>query len=122
MILLAEKFQNTWGTANEFLQVETDFDAVVSANTNWAARNNTQPLPIYMGEFGVDNEADNHHTDRKKWLSWIRMQAEKKRFFMGALEYVSKCGYSKRHGAVGMAILHLECQPEVTTVFRCRSG
>ena len=31
MILLAEKFQvNTWGTTNEFLQVETDFDAVVS--------------------------------------------------------------------------------------------
>ena len=33
-----------------------------------------------MGEFGVDNEADNHHTDRKKWLSWIRMQAEKRDF------------------------------------------
>ena len=71
---------NTWGTTNEFLQVETDFDAVVSANTAWAARNNTQPLPIYMGEFGVDNEADNYHTDRKKWLSWIRMQAEKRGF------------------------------------------
>ena len=70
----------TWGTTNEFLKVETDFDAVVSANEAWAIRNNTQPLPIYMGEFGVDNEADNHHTDRKKWLSWIRMQAEKRDF------------------------------------------
>ena len=68
---------NTWGTTNEFLEVETDFDAVMSANMSWAARNNTQPLPIYMGEFGVDNEADNHHSDRKKWLSWIRMQAER---------------------------------------------
>jgi hypothetical protein len=71
---------NTWGTTNEFLQVATDFDAVVSANEAWAVRNNTQPLPIYMGEFGVDNEADQHHTDRKKWLSWIRMQAEKRDF------------------------------------------
>ena len=71
---------NTWGTTNEFLEVETDFDAVMSANMSWAARNNTQPLPIYMGEFGVDNEADNHHSDRKKWLSWIRMQAEKRDF------------------------------------------
>ena len=71
---------NTWGTTNEFLQVETDFDAVVSANTNWAARNNTQPLPIYMFLFGVDIEVDNHHSDRKKWLSWIRMQAEKEVF------------------------------------------
>lgn len=70
----------TWGTSNDFLQVETHFDAVVSANLEWANRNNTQPLPIYMGEFGVDNEADNHHTDRKKWLSWIRMQAEKRDF------------------------------------------
>ena len=71
---------NTWGTENEFLQVETHFDDVVTANNNWAIRNNTQPLPIYLGEFGVDNEADNHHTDRKKWLSWIRMQAEKRGF------------------------------------------
>ena len=70
----------TWGTSNDFLQVETHFDAVVSANLEWANRNNTQPLPVYMGEFGVDNEADNHHTDRKKWLSWIRMQAEKRDF------------------------------------------
>ena len=70
----------TWGSELEFQQVETHFDQVVTANNNWAARNNTQPLPIYLGEFGVDNEADNHHSDRKKWLSWIRMQAEKREF------------------------------------------
>ena len=69
-----------WGTDTEFGTVETHFDAVVTANNDWALRNNTQPLPIYLGEFGVDNEADNHHTDRKKWLSWIRMQAEKRGF------------------------------------------
>ena len=54
----------------------TDFDAVVSANDNWSTRNLTEPLPIYLGEFGVDNEADNQGSDRKKWLSWTRMQAE----------------------------------------------
>ena len=65
-----------WGTSAELAQVATDFDAVVSANDSWATRNLTEPLPIYLGEFGVDNEADNQGSDRKKWLSWIRMQAE----------------------------------------------
>jgi endoglucanase len=65
-----------WGTTAELAQVATDFDAVVSANNSWATRNLTEPLPIYLGEFGVDNEADNQGSDRKKWLGWIRMQAE----------------------------------------------
>ncbi|MCH2075129.1 MAG: cellulase family glycosylhydrolase [Puniceicoccaceae bacterium] len=65
-----------WGTSAELAQVATDFDAVVSANDNWSTRNLTEPLPIYLGEFGVDNEADNQGSDRKKWLSWTRMQAE----------------------------------------------
>jgi aryl-phospho-beta-D-glucosidase BglC (GH1 family) len=65
-----------WGTTAELAQVATDFDAVVIANNIWATRNLTEPLPIYLGEFGVDNEADNQGSDRKKWLSWIRMQAE----------------------------------------------
>lgn len=69
-------YNPVWGTTAELAQVATDFDAVVSANNNWATRNLTEPLPIYLGEFGVDNEADNHGSDRKKWLSWIRMQAE----------------------------------------------
>ena len=65
-----------WGTSAELAQVATDFDAVVSANDNWSTRNLNEPLPIYLGEFGVDNEADNQGSDRKKWLSWTRMQAE----------------------------------------------
>ena len=69
-------YNPVWGTSAELAQVATDFDAVVSANNSWATRNLTEPLPIYLGEFGVDNEADNHGSDRKKWLSWIRMQAE----------------------------------------------
>ena len=69
-------YNPVWGTTAELAQVATDFNAVVSANNNWATRNLTEPLPIYLGEFGVDNEADNHGSDRKKWLSWIRMQAE----------------------------------------------
>ena len=69
-----------WGSDPEFAQVATDFDAVVTANNNWADRNHTEPLPVYLGEFGVDNEADSFSTDRKKWLSWIRMQAEKRGF------------------------------------------
>jgi endoglucanase len=69
-----------WGSETEFAQVATDFDAVETANNNWANRNHTEPLPVYLGEFGVDNEADSFSTDRKKWLSWIRMQAEKRGF------------------------------------------
>ena len=69
-------YNPVWGTTAELAQVATDFDAVVSANDSWATRNLTEPLPIYLGEFGVDNEADNQGSDRKKWLSWIRMQAE----------------------------------------------
>ena len=69
-------YNPVWGTSAELAQVATDFDAVVSANNSWATRNLTEPLPIYLGEFGVDNEADNQGSDRKKWLSWIRMQAE----------------------------------------------
>ena len=69
-------YNPVWGTNAELAQVATDFDAVVTANNSWATRNLTEPLPIYLGEFGVDNEADNQGSDRKKWLSWIRMQAE----------------------------------------------
>ncbi len=69
-------YNPVWGSSAEFAQVITDFDAVLTANTNWAVRNSTEPLPLYLGEFGVDNEADLHGNDRKKWLSWIRLQAE----------------------------------------------
>ncbi|MEC8650606.1 MAG: cellulase family glycosylhydrolase [Verrucomicrobiota bacterium] len=69
-------YNPAWGTTAELNLVATDFDEVVTANNNWATRNFTEPLPIYLGEFGVDNEADLTSNDRKKWLSWIRMQAE----------------------------------------------
>lgn len=69
-------YNPVWGTTAELAQVATDFDEVVTANNSWATRNLTEPLPIYLGEFGVDNEANNQGSDRKKWLSWIRMQAE----------------------------------------------
>ncbi|MEM9479817.1 MAG: cellulase family glycosylhydrolase [Verrucomicrobiota bacterium] len=58
----------------EFDQVAIDFAAVDSANRAWADRNNTERLPIFLGEFGVDNIAA--LADRKRWLAWIRMQAE----------------------------------------------
>ena len=54
-------YDPAWGTTEELAQVATDFDAVVSANNSWATRNLTEPLPIYLGEFGVDNEADNQN-------------------------------------------------------------
>jgi len=63
-----------WGSESQMAQMGFDFDAVLFANTNWAVRNGTSPLPLYLGEFGVDNGAP--EPDRKKWLSWIRMQAE----------------------------------------------
>ena len=69
-------YNPVWGTTTELNLVATDFDAVVTANNNWATRNFTEPLPNYLGEFGVDNQADASGNDRKKWLSWIRMQAE----------------------------------------------
>lgn len=70
----------TWGTSAEFSEVVTKFDAVEAANSAFATRNSTDPLPIYLGEFGADNEADNWHDDRERWLSWVRMQAEARGF------------------------------------------
>jgi endoglucanase len=68
----------SWGSNAEFLETETKFDEVVAANNRFATRNNTEPLPIYLGEFGVDNAAP--EADRTRWLSWIRMQAEARDF------------------------------------------
>ena len=71
-----------WGESGEndpaWSLVETVFDEVVDANKKWANNNQTEPLPIYLGEYGVDNEAP--RVDRKRWLCWIRMQAEKRGF------------------------------------------
>jgi endoglucanase len=68
----------TWGTTGEIAQVGIDFDEVETANTHWATRNDTEPLPLYLGEFGVDNGAP--ASDRKQWLAWIRMEAEARGF------------------------------------------
>ena len=70
----------SWGTTADLAAVEAAFDQVVAANAAWAQRNGTDPLPVYLGEFGVDNEADNWNHDRERWLSWISMQAEARRF------------------------------------------
>lgn len=67
-----------WGNvASDYAQVENDFDAIDTANANWANRHGTEPLPIYQGEFGVDNIVDSYgNGDRKRWLAWVRMQCE----------------------------------------------
>lgn len=71
-----------WGENGEndpaWVVVEDAFDEVVNANQRWAAQNQTEELPVYLGEYGVDNEAP--RADRKRWLCWIRMQAEERGF------------------------------------------
>ncbi len=56
----------------------TAFDEVVAANNNWAERNATIPMPIYCGEYGIDNGAPK--PDRTRWLWWIRMMSEERSF------------------------------------------
>lgn len=68
----------SWGTEAEFNEVSDKFDEVVAANNRFAERNQTEPLPVYLGEFGVDNAAP--EGDRTRWLSWVRMQAEARGF------------------------------------------
>jgi hypothetical protein len=68
----------TWGTAAEVSLVDSNFDAVTAANNNWATRHAIEPLPVYLGEFGVDNFAP--VADRKRWLARIRMAAEQRGF------------------------------------------
>lgn len=58
--------------------VSQDFDEVVNADNNWAAKNHTSPLPVYCGEYGVDNGAP--AADRTRWLWWIRMMCEERGF------------------------------------------
>lgn len=67
------------GNNDEDWNIVSDaFDQVVEANKNWAQRSNTTVVPIFLGEYGVDNQAPT--ADRKRWLSWIRMEAEKRGF------------------------------------------
>ena len=62
----------------EFEATASAFDAVVQANQNWAMVNNTDPLPIFLGEYGVDNGAPS--ADRLRWLSWTHLMAEERGF------------------------------------------
>ena len=62
----------------EWEEVIEKFQEVADANQNWADINNTEPLPIYNGEFGVDNGAPTQ--DRISWLWWIRMVSEQMDF------------------------------------------
>jgi hypothetical protein len=67
----------TWGTGGindaDHDQVWIDFSAVEQANLAWAQRNNTDPLPIYLGEFGVDNGAP--VSSREEWIEWVAQVA-----------------------------------------------
>ncbi len=67
-----------WGTPAEIGQIDLDFEAVTAANNAWALRHGTERLPIYLGEFGVDNFAP--AADRKRWLARVRMAAQKHGF------------------------------------------
>ena len=62
----------------EWEETINKFQEVVEADNNWAERNNTEPLPIYNGEYGVDNGAP--WADRTRWLWWVRMVSEQMGF------------------------------------------
>jgi len=86
-----------WGSPGEFAQTIIDFDEVLAANQKWARRNSTQPLPLYLGEFGADIMNDTKTTDRKKWLSWVRMQAEARK-----MSWAHWTMYSSKPGGKGI--------------------
>ena len=67
-----------WGIAAELAQIDLDFEEVRAANNAWALRHGTERLPIYLGEFGVDNFAP--PADRKRWLARVRIAAQKHGF------------------------------------------
>ena len=68
----------SWGSNGEYNTVTSDFAAVTAANQSWAARHGVNPLTVYVGEFGVDNDAP--VADRLNWLSWVVMVAESEGF------------------------------------------
>ncbi len=72
----------TWAAGGdadpEWMETIDKFQEVVDANNLWAAVNNTEPLPIYNGEYGVDNGAPAE--DRVRWLWWVRMVSEQMGF------------------------------------------
>ena len=54
------------------------FQEVVDAANSWADVNNTEPLPVYLGEFGVNKSAP--PDDRAKWLWWVKTVSEQMGF------------------------------------------
>ena len=62
----------------EWIETIDKFQEVVDANNQWAEVNDTEPLPIYNGEYGVDNGAP--AGDRVKWLWWVRTVSEQMGF------------------------------------------
>lgn len=62
----------------EWNDVPTKFQEVQTADSSWAVSHNTDPIPIYNGEYGVDNAAP--QIDRARWLWWVRTISEKMGF------------------------------------------
>lgn len=81
----------------DFDQVSIDFGEVQVANDAWALRNNTEPLPIFLGEFGCDNIAALE--DRKRWLSWVRLTAEQYGFSWSHWLMYNDTDFSKGMGS-----------------------
>ncbi len=92
-----------WGEEGDddpdWKETEDKFDEVVAANSAWAQRHNTVPLPVYLGEFGVDNIC--HQADLKRWLFWVRVQAEKRGYASAVWNMYSPEGSGKGIGPWG---------------------
>ena len=80
----------------EWDAVASAFDEVVDANNNWAMSNFTTPLPIYDGEYGIDNGAPAE--DRLRWLWWVRMMNEERGFSQSLWNLYSDGESSKGFG------------------------
>ncbi len=92
-----------WGESGNddpaWRETEEKFDEVAAANTAWAQRHNTVPLPLYLGEFGVDNVSP--PADLKRWLFWVRVQAEKRGYATAVWNMYSPDGSGKGIGPWG---------------------
>ncbi len=92
-----------WGESGDddpdWTETEDKFDEVAAANAAWAQRHNTVPLPLYLGEFGVDNVSPS--ADLKRWLFWVRVQAEKRGYATAVWNMYSPDGSGKGIGPWG---------------------
>ncbi len=89
-----------WGEGGDsdpdWQETVNKFDEVQAANEAWAQRHNTVPLPLYLGEFGVDNVSP--PADLKRWLFWVRVQAEKRGYATAVWNMYSSDGSGKGIG------------------------